>query len=88
MLQPTTFRDMSVTLFGHTYDSPVLCAPVGVQSLFHPHGEKGVAEVMASIGVPYIASTASSQTIEEIAEGNDKGATNGSEAARWYQLYW
>lgn len=59
MLQPTTFRDMTVTLFGHKYDSPVLCAPVGVQSLFHPHGEKGVAEVMASIGVPYIASTAS-----------------------------
>ena len=87
MLRPTTFRDMSVTLFGKKYDSPILCAPVGVQSLFHPHGEKGVAEVMASIGVPYIASTASSQTIEEIAEGNDKGA-DGQIGARWYQLYW
>lgn len=87
MLQPTTFRDMSVTLFGYKYDSPVLCAPVGVQSLFHPDGEKGVAEVMASIGVPYIASTASSQTIEEIAEANDKGAREEG-GARWYQLYW
>lgn len=87
MLQPTTYRDMSVKLFGEKYDSPVLCAPVGVQSLFHSDGEMGVAEVMASIGVPYIASTASSRTIEEIAEANDKGA-GGNGGVRWYQLYW
>lgn len=44
MLQPTTLRDMTVKLFGQTYQSPVLCAPVGVQSLFHGDGECGVAE--------------------------------------------
>ncbi|KAL9089211.1 MAG: hypothetical protein Q9159_002682 [Coniocarpon cinnabarinum] len=87
MLVPTTYRDMTVSLFGQKYQSPVLCAPVGVQKLFHSHGETGVAEVMASIDVPYIASTASSQTIEEIAAANDKGA-GGKAGQRWYQLYW
>ena len=87
MLRDTTLRDMTVNLFGQTYDSPILCAPVGVQKLFHSDGECGVAEMMASIGVPYIASTASSSTIEEIAAANDKGA-KGKDALRWYQLYW
>lgn len=81
MLRPTTHRDLEVTLWGHKYDSPVLCAPVGVQNIFHPDGECGVAEQMAEIGVPYIASTASSHSIEEIAKANGDGA-------RWYQLYW
>lgn len=86
MLQPTTHRDLRVTLFGQEYETPILCAPVGVQGIFHTDAEKGVAEVMAEIGVPYIASTASSQPIEDIAEANDKGA--GGDGQRWYQLYW
>lgn len=82
MLRPTTTRDLTVELFGEKYDSPVLCAPVGVQTIFHPDGEKGVAEMVATIGVPYVTSTASSHTMEEIAEAN------GKDGQRWYQLYW
>lgn len=37
--------------------------------------------------MPYIASTASSHTIEDIAKANDLGAGD-KEAQRWYQLYW
>lgn len=81
MLQPTTVRDMSVNLFGEIYDSPCLIAPVGVQNIFHADGECGVAEVASSIGVPYITSTASSSTLEEIAQANGHGP-------RWFQLYW
>ena len=81
MLRPTTHRDLSVTLFGHKYDSPVLIAPVGVQSIFHADKETGVAEVAAEIGVPYIMSTAASSTIEEVAHASGDGV-------RWYQLYW
>lgn len=81
MLRPTTHRDMSVTLWGEKYDSPVVACPVGVQGIFHPDGECGVAEVCNEIGVPYIASTASSHTIEDIAKANKDGP-------RWYQLYW
>lgn len=81
MLRPTTHRDMSVKLWGEHYDSPVVASPIGVQSIFHPDGECGVAEVCAEIGVPYIASTASAATMEDIAKANGDGP-------RWYQLYW
>jgi len=86
MLRQTTHRDLKTTLFGVEYETPVLCAPVGVQKIFNNDGETGVAEVMASIGIPYIASTASSESIEDIAQANDKGA--GGDGQRWYQLYW
>lgn len=81
MLRPTTHRDLRVTLFGQEYESPILMAPVGVQSIFHEDKELGLSEVCAQIGVPYILSTASSSSIEEVAESNGDGH-------RWYQLYW
>lgn len=56
-------------------------APVGVQSLFHEDKETGLAEVCAETGVPYILSTASSSSIEEVAAANGNGK-------RWFQLYW
>ncbi|PQE03443.1 putative L-lactate dehydrogenase protein [Rutstroemia sp. NJR-2017a BBW] len=56
-------------------------APIGVQSIFHEDKELGLSEVCAEIGVPYILSTASSSSIEEVAESNGDGH-------RWYQLYW
>jgi isopentenyl diphosphate isomerase/L-lactate dehydrogenase-like FMN-dependent dehydrogenase len=56
-------------------------APVGVQTIFHEDKETGLAEVCAEIGVPYILSTASSSSIEEVAQASGNGK-------RWYQLYW
>lgn len=86
MLAPTTTRDLSITLFGVKYDSPIFCAPIGVQTTYHPHGEVGVAEVAGEIGVPYCASTSSGFCIEDISKANDKGA--GGNGQRWFQLYW
>lgn len=65
----------------HNIDSPVLMAPVGVQKIFHPDKEIGLSEVCAELGIPYILSTASSSTIEEVASSSGLGS-------RWYQLYW
>jgi len=56
-------------------------APVGVQTIFHNDKETGMAQICSEIGVPYILSTASSSTIEEVAIANGRGP-------RWYQLYW
>jgi lactate 2-monooxygenase len=56
-------------------------APVGVQSIFHEDKETGLSEVCSEIGVPYILSTASSSSIEEVAKTNGEGP-------RWFQLYW
>ena len=81
MLRPTTHRDLRVELFGHILESPLLIAPVGVQTIFHIDKELGVAEIATEIGVPYILSTASSSTIEEVAKANRDGV-------RFFQLYW
>jgi lactate 2-monooxygenase len=81
MLRPTTHRDLTVELFGERYETPVLMAPIGVQGIFHSDAETGLASVCAELDVPYTLSTASTKSIEEVAEASGKGP-------RWYQLYW
>ncbi|OJJ43069.1 hypothetical protein ASPZODRAFT_154807 [Penicilliopsis zonata CBS 506.65] len=81
MMQPMNNQDLSVNLFGQHYDTPVIMAPVGVQSLFHVDKETGLAEVCAEVGIPYTLSTASSSSIEDVATASGNGK-------RWYQLYW
>ena len=88
MLRPTTVRDLRTTLFHTTYPTPVLCSPIGVQSIFHPDAECGVAEVMGSIGVPFVCSTSSTKTMEDVAAANDRGAGGPGKGQRWFQLYW
>lgn len=43
---------------------------------------------MAAAGIPYIASTASSASLEEMAAANDRGAGGPGKGRRWFQLYW
>jgi L-lactate dehydrogenase (cytochrome) len=81
MLRDVSDRDLSVTLFGQTLPYPILLAPIGVQSIIHPDGELAAARAAASLGVPFIASTAATEPLEAIAEAC------GS-APRWFQLYW
>ncbi|MCW3013415.1 MAG: Lactate 2-monooxygenase [Solirubrobacterales bacterium] len=81
MLRDVETRSLERTVLGTTMPAPLLIAPVGVQSIVHPDGELAVARAAASTGIPMIASTASSFTMEAIAEA-------GAQGPRWYQLYW
>jgi isopentenyl diphosphate isomerase/L-lactate dehydrogenase-like FMN-dependent dehydrogenase len=81
MLTGATDRDLSTTVLGTTMPAPVLLAPVGVQSIVHPDGELATARAAAALGVPVILSTASSHTLEDVAEA-------GGDGPRWFQLYW
>jgi isopentenyl diphosphate isomerase/L-lactate dehydrogenase-like FMN-dependent dehydrogenase len=81
MLTDATQRDLATTVLGTELPSPVLLAPVGVQSIVHPDGELATARAAAALGVPMVLSTASSNTIEDVAAANGDGT-------RWYQLYW
>ena len=74
-------RNLKVALYGHMYSSPVMVAPIGVQSIIHEEGELASARAAASMGVPYIASSASSHSMEEIAEVM-------GDSPKWFQLYW
>ncbi|HWN36136.1 MAG TPA: lactate 2-monooxygenase [Pseudonocardia sp.] len=81
MMREATVRNLASTVLGTELPAPVLLAPVGVQSIVHPDGELAVARAAASVGLPMVLSTASSHTIEEVAEASGAGP-------RWFQLYW
>ncbi|HLR40843.1 MAG TPA: alpha-hydroxy-acid oxidizing protein, partial [Virgibacillus sp.] len=80
MLREVEERDLSVELLGEMYDFPIMQAPIGVQSIIHPDGEVASAKASAKLGVPYIASSASTIPMEKVAEAM-------GDAPRWFQLY-
>ena len=73
--------DSSISLFGHTIPSPILFAPIGVQTIAHPEGELASARAAASMKLPFVTSTVSSFSMEEI-------ALQMGESPRWFQLYY
>ena len=81
MLRDVGTRDLSTTVLGTDLSAPVLLAPVGVQSIVHADAELAVARAASDVGVPVVLSTASSTTLEQVAE------TVG-DAPKWFQLYW
>jgi len=64
--------------------SPVILGPVGVQAILHAEAELASARAASTLGLPFTLSTASSRSIEEVAQAAD-GTGNG---IRWFQLYW
>ncbi|KAL6858332.1 hypothetical protein ACO1O0_005793 [Amphichorda felina] len=76
------FSDTSTTVLGQKLPFPLAIAPIGVQKIFNEGGECATARAAASVGMPYTLSTASSTSIEGVAEASGQGSP------RWYQLYW
>jgi lactate 2-monooxygenase len=95
MLKDVSERSLERTILGAKLPAPVLLAPIGVQTVAHPEGELASARAAAHVGLPLIASTAASHTIEQIADAG-RVATDApqgdAEGERkhgfWYQLYW
>lgn len=77
MLRNVSVRDISDNLFGRTYQSPILFAPIGVQTIAHPNGELEAAKAAAALKIPYIASTVASFSLERIATGLALGGKDG-----------
>lgn len=73
-------RSHAATVLGTSMPAPVMLAPIGVLSIVHPDAEPAAARAAGRLGVPFIASTASSTPMEEIAAA--------STGPKWYQLYW
>jgi lactate 2-monooxygenase len=84
MLRDVAKRDLSVELLGTRLPAPVLLGPVGVQEILHKDADIASARAAASLGLPFVLSTMSSRSIEEVAQAADKVA----ESPRWFQLYW
>ncbi|GAA94811.1 uncharacterized protein L969DRAFT_97226 [Mixia osmundae IAM 14324] len=81
MLVDTNERDLSVDLFGHKLPNPLLFAPIGINSNYHPDAELIPARVAGELGMGYCLSTAASRSIEDVAKANGNGP-------RFFQLYW
>jgi isopentenyl diphosphate isomerase/L-lactate dehydrogenase-like FMN-dependent dehydrogenase len=75
-------RDLTVELFGMTLPSPLMMAPIGVLGICaqNEHGDLASAAAAARTGVPMIASTLSTDPMEEVAA--QFGGTPG-----FFQLY-
>jgi 4-hydroxymandelate oxidase len=71
--------DMSVKLFGATYDTPIVLAPVSSQRAFHGDGEAAVARAAQAKKHLQILSTLSSTPLDVV------NAARGEPV--WFQLY-
>lgn len=70
---------LKTELFGHEYDAPFGIAPIGLQGLIWPGSPEILARSAAEHNVPFILSTVTTASIEDI------GKITGGRF--WYQLY-
>lgn len=82
MLVDTRVRDLSVTVFGKRFPSPLMLAPIGVIGVCAQdgHGDIATARAAAASGVPMIASTLMNDPLETVAEALGDGDA-------FFQLY-
>lgn len=83
-LQGRVLRDLAggdtrLTLFGDTFDYPILLAPVAYQKLAHPQGELAAVLGASAIKAGMIVSTQASVSLEAIADA--------AKTPLWFQLY-
>jgi lactate 2-monooxygenase len=84
MLRDVANRDLSAELLGARLPAPIFLGPLGVQEIIHADADVASARAAASLGLPFVLSTMSSRTIEDVAQSAAKVA----ESPRWFQLYW
>jgi len=71
--------DLKTELFGAPIDMPVLLSPVGLTGMYARRGEVQAARAAAAKGIPFILSTVSVCSIEEVAAASPNPI--------WFQLY-
>lgn len=81
MMRDITTRDLTVEVLGQRFAAPIMLAPIGVLSIAHPEAEIAVARAAASLGVPFMLSTAATKPMEAVAQA-------AGDTPRWFQLYW
>ena len=71
--------DTSATVFGQTFATPFGMAPIGMLNAFWPGADLILAKLCKQKNIPYVASSAASTSLEELAEA--------AEGNGWFQLY-
>ncbi|WP_447045003.1 alpha-hydroxy-acid oxidizing protein [Vreelandella sp. H-I2] len=71
--------DPATEILGSPASFPGVVAPTGLNSLFWPNGDIALARAAARAGIPFVLSTASNDSLENVAAHTD--------GERWFQLY-
>ncbi|MBA8821825.1 alpha-hydroxy-acid oxidizing enzyme [Ochrobactrum sp. P6BS-III] len=80
VLRGTTEPDLSTTLLGKKYSTPIVIAPTALAGMLAYQGEGLLARAGAATGIPYCAATQAISSIGEIRSAS-------AEADLWFQLY-
>ena len=79
VMQDVSTRTQATTVLGQTSALPVILAPVGLAGMFSQRAEVAAARAAEAAGVPFVESTVSICSIEEVAEATT--------TPPWFQLY-
>jgi L-lactate dehydrogenase (cytochrome) len=79
VMRDVSVRDPSVEVLGQRLALPVVLAPVGLAGMFAPRAEAQAARAAEASGIPFIESTVSICSIEEVARATS--------TPPWFQLY-
>jgi L-lactate dehydrogenase (cytochrome) len=79
VMRDVSVRDPSVEVLGQRLELPIVLAPVGLAGMFARRAEAQAARAADAIGVPFVESTVSICSVEEVAEATS--------APPWFQLY-
>ncbi len=73
-------RTLQSTILDRPAAMPVVVAPTGLNGIFRAHGDSALAQAARRAGVPFVQSTMSNDTMEQVAK-----AAPG--VRHWWQLY-
>jgi (S)-mandelate dehydrogenase len=72
-------RETRTAFFGDSLSAPIAIAPTGLNGLFWPKADRALAEAAAEVGVPFVQSTMSNESVSQVAEVPN--------LKHWWQLY-
>ena len=81
VLQGVADRDLTTEVLGQEIAYPTMVTPLGVQGLVHEEGELATARACQELDVPFILSSLSSNSMEDVAEAL-------GDTRKWFQFYW
>lgn len=81
MMRSVSEVNLSITLLGRKYKTPLLAAPIGVLELAHREADVAVGKACSRLGIPMIFSNQASVDMETCVRSMEDGP-------RWFQLYW
>ena len=79
VMRDVSMRDQGVEVLGQDLALPVVLAPVGLGGMMAPRAEVQAAKAAEAMGVPFVESTVSICSIEEVAKA--------TRTPPWFQLY-